>query len=67
MADASTSMTPTTLVSPLPTITPVRQGVSSEQTGALCSLNYWAAANPLLALLAAAGVYFVARSMRGGK
>ena len=56
---------PSTLVAPLPSITPVRAGVVDENAASIgCGIQSWATGNPLLALLAAVGVYFVIRGRR---
>jgi hypothetical protein len=51
---------PSTLVAPLPSITPVQPDrVSESDSGAVCEVSRWAVSNPVLAAVAALGVYLV--------
>lgn len=59
-------LTPATLTSPLPSITPVKPGdISSDGVGPLCALNQLIAGSPVL--VAALGAWAIYSLFKGGK
>ena len=59
------ALSPITLTSPMPSITPVRPGtVTTNEPDFWCGVNSWVSTNPWLALAGVAAAYFLLRKKK---